>query len=73
MDHPRSGIGIGEVGASEDLTGIVRNARQQAQAARAEYEAKCAAAGREVDPVLADITYHRELARAEGRIYFAGD
>lgn len=57
----------------EEVTGIVRSAREQAAAARSEYEGKCAAAGRAVDPVLADITYHRELARAEGRIYFAGD
>lgn len=57
----------------EQVTGIARSAREQAAAARQQYEAQCDESGRQVDPVLADITYHRELARAEGRIYFAGD
>lgn len=57
----------------EELTGILRSARERAADARKQYEDQCAASGREVDPVLSDITYHRELARAEGRIYFAGD
>lgn len=57
----------------EQVTGITRSAREQAAEARKQYEDQCAAAGSDVDPVLADITFQRALARAEGRIYFAGD
>lgn len=37
------------------------------------YRAKCAAEGRDADPVMADIIFQRAKCEAEGRTYFAGD